>query len=176
MADPFIAEIRIFPYNFAPRNWAFCNGQTLPIAQNTALFSLLGVTYGGDGRTTFALPNFSGRAPLNAGQGPGLSNYSLGQMGGTETVTLSSTQLPAHNHSLACAAANANKPLPANNFPSASIPATQPRNAPSLASSPVTMAAGAIASSGGSQPHSNMQPYLGLSFCIALVGIFPARN
>jgi microcystin-dependent protein len=166
MSDPFLAEIRIFPYNFAPRGWAFCSGQILPIAQNTALFSLLGTTYGGNGQTTFALPNLQDRVAVGFGQGPGLSQYDLGEMGGTETVTLTSQQLPPHTHTLMAASDLATESTPNNTRVLAG--ATIYANAGNL----VTMAqAGA-----SGQPHPNMQPYLVLHFCIAIQGIFPSRN
>lgn len=176
MADPFVAEIRMFGFNFAPRGWGLCQGQLISISQNTALFSLLGTNYGGNGTTNFALPNFVGRAPIHWGQGPGLSDYSIGEALGVETVVLTANQMPAHRHNLGCSTANANKPLPVNNFPSASVPLTQPRNAASLDGSAVTMAAGAVSATGGGQEHSNMQPYLGLTFCIAMQGVFPPRS
>lgn len=175
MADPFIAEIRMFGFNFAPRGWATCNGQIISIAQNTALFSLLGTTYGGDGRVTFQLPNLGGRAPLHEGQGPGLTPRSLGEQGGVSNITLTSAEVPAHTHQLACNSANANKPLPVNNFVSASTPGAQTRNAPALTAG-VTMAAQALSAAGSGQPHNNLQPYLAVNFCICMQGVFPSRN
>ena len=176
MADPFVAEIRIFPFNFAPKGWAFCAGQLLPISQNTALFSLLGTTYGGDGKSTFALPNMQGNAPMHPGQGPGLSLHDLGEMSGTQFVTLLESEIPAHAHFVDRAlAANGDKQGPDGGvFAQAAAgrgtailyheaPATGQINPNSLT---IT---------GGGQPHNNMQPYLTLNFCIALQGVFPAR-
>jgi microcystin-dependent protein len=176
MADQFVAEIRIFPFNFPPTGWAFCNGQLLPISQNTALFSLLGTTYGGNGQSTFALPNLQGRAAMQHGQGPGLSLRSLGEMGGSETVTLLTSEIPSHNHvvnakvtggqadpnGLVWASANAQK-LAANFYAPAKGTGT-------------LMNANASGVTGGSLPHNNMMPYLTLNFCIALQGVFPPRS
>lgn len=174
MSDQFVAEIRIFPFNFAPTGWAMCNGQLLPISQNTALFSLLGTTYGGDGRSTFALPNLQGNAPMFWGQGPGLSFYAEGQEGGTETVTLLQTEMPIHSHQANGASGNG-PTSPANNTWGAGAGRTPP---PTYVdgSSKVTMAGMTVAVAGGSLPHNNMQPYLTLNFCIALQGIFPPRS
>jgi len=158
----------MFGFNFAPRGWARCDGQLLPIAQNTALFSLLGTTYGGDGRTTFALPDLRGRVPIHPGNGPGLSPYQQGQRGGTENVTLIAQQIPAHSHSQPCSSDDPNAGSPVDNVPAAvanPIYATA-ANAAMAATGPV----------GGSQPHTNIQPYLAVYFCIALQGIFPSRN
>jgi len=174
MADPFVAEIRIFPFNFAPRGWAFCDGQLLPLSQNTALFSLLGTTYGGDGKSNFALPDLQGRAPMHPGQGPGLSLHDLGETGGSETVTLLESEIPSHNHTLGAQnialggvvspAGNVlNRPASGNLYDNGS---------PTV----VAMAAEGIAPAGGDQPHNNMQPYLTLNFCIALQGVFPPRT
>ena len=172
MSTPFIGEIRLFPYNFAPRGWAFCNGQILPIAQNTALFSLLGTTYGGNGQTTFALPDLRGRVANGSGQGPGLQNYSLGQVAGEESVTLLTTQLPAHTHPFTppCNTDDPSAGSPKNNFP-ATV-----GNPIYATTTNATMGAGTTGGSGGSQPHDNLQPYLTLNYCIALQGIFPSRN
>lgn len=169
MADPFVAEIRIFPFNFAPKGWAFCNGQLLPISQNTALFSLLGTTYGGDGKSTFALPNLQGRAPMHTGQGPGLSLYNLGQQGGSETVALLESEIPAHTHQTRAVGAFANQPSPANNIwgRSAANPYTAAQTG--------QMSPFALATTGSNEPHNNMQPYLTFYFCIALQGVFPPR-
>lgn len=172
MADPFVAEIRIFPFNFAPRGWAFCNGQLLPLSQNTALFSLLGTTYGGNGMSNFALPDLQGRAPMHPGQGPGLSLHDLGESGGTETVGLLESELPSHNHTFGHGGqALANKMDPVGARPSR---ASQRAYLPTL-SNPTTLSASAVAVSGASQPHNNMQPYLTLQFCIALQGVYPPR-
>jgi microcystin-dependent protein len=172
MADPFIAEIRIFGFNFAPRFWAFCDGQILSIAQNTALFSLLGTTYGGNGQSTFALPDMRGSAPMFFGQGPGLSLRDLGERAGMETVTLVTSEIPAHQHTLAGLNQPANSTSPAGNV----LARSSGGAAYSTASNPVNMNAQAIDVAGGSQPHNNMMPYLTLNFCIALAGIFPPRQ
>jgi microcystin-dependent protein len=179
---PYIGEIRIFAFNFAPRGWAFAQGQILPISQNTALFSILGTTYGGNGTTTFALPNMSGYAPLNQGQGPGLSFYSLGETNGTTTETLLLTELPNHSHGLNFAVANpANAAqsvgTPANNaFLATSGPAFAYTAPPITPGTLVNFAPTAIGFTGGGQPHENRQPYLTLNYCVALQGIFPPRN
>lgn len=176
MADPFIAEIRMFGCNFAPRGWAFCDGQLLPISQNTALFSLLGTTYGGDGRSTFALPNLQGRAAIFSGQGPGLSQRSIGETGGAQTVTLQITEMPLHSHTVngktVGGAAN-----PANMVWGTSNAAKAAANfyAP-VAASPVNMNPNALANSGGNQPHNNLMPYNTVYFNIALQGVYPSRN
>ena len=174
MSDPFVAEIRIFPFNFAPKGWAFCNGQILPLSQNTALFSLLGTTYGGDGKSTFALPNLQGSAPTHQGQGPGLSDYFVGQSGGTETVTLLQTEMPIHAHQ-ASGASGSGPVSPANNTWGAGAGRTPPPTYVN-GSSNVSMAGMTVAIAGGSLPHNNMQPYLTLNFCIALQGIYPPRS
>jgi microcystin-dependent protein len=174
MADPFVAEIRIFPFNFAPKGWAWCDGQLLPISQNTALFSLLGTTYGGNGKSNFALPDLQGRAPMHPGQGPGLSLHDLGETGGSETVTLLESEIPSHSHSLGAqnialggvtsgAGAVLNRPASGNLYD-----ATSPQLVP--------MAPEALAPAGGDQPHNNLQPYLTFYFCIALQGVFPPRG
>lgn len=174
MSEPFLGEIRMTGWNFASRGWALCNGQLMSIAQNTALFSLLGTTYGGDGITTFALPNLQGRVPIHQGQGPGLTNRTMGEMGGTETVTLIQTQMPAHTHAVN-ASQNAN-----NTSPSAAFPGNDSRGTPAniynSAPDGTVMNPAMISPSGGNQPHENMQPYLCVSFMIALEGIFPSRN
>jgi microcystin-dependent protein len=171
MSDPFLGELKLFPYNFAPRGWAFCNGQILSIAQNTALFSLLGTTYGGNGQTTFALPDLRGRVPISAGQGPGLSNYSLGQVGGTETETLLIQQMPMHTHLVQASTGDATTSQPGGN-----VLAAVGGGAYAAPPTDATMAPNMIATSGGSQPHNNVSPYLTLNWCIALAGIFPSRN
>jgi microcystin-dependent protein len=170
--DPFVAEVRIFPFNFAPRGWAFCNGQLLPISQNTALFSLLGTTYGGDGKSNFGLPNMQGNAPMHPGQGPGLSLYDLGEMGGSETVTLLQSEIPSHTHSVNGATVdNADSNIPTNkNIGKAS---TKVFN---TTGTPVQMNVNTIGIAGGSQPHNNMMPYLTLNFCIAMQGVYPPRT
>jgi microcystin-dependent protein len=177
MADPFVAEIRIFPFNFAPKGWAFCNGQILPLSQNTALFSLLGTTYGGDGKSTFALPNMEGNAPLHPGQGPGLSLYDLGQTGGSQTITLLDTEMPIHTHNVMVGtqdAADNQVPGPTKILgKSAGAFAYVPGSpAPTLKQMDFNM----IGPQGGGLPHNNLQPFLTLSFCIALQGVFPPRT
>lgn len=173
MSEPFIAEVRIFAFSFAPRGWAFCNGQLLPIAQNTALFSLIGTTYGGDGRTTMGLPNLEARAPMHPGRGPGLTQRRLGESGGASTVTLSQDQLPSHSHAL-----NANLiDLGDTNIPDAGVTFAQSAGGALYQSSSDTqLAPDALSSTGGSQAHNNLQPYLTVSFCIALVGLYPSRS
>ena len=173
MADQFVAEIRIFPFNFAPQGWAFCNGQLIPISQNTALFSLLGTMYGGDGKATFALPDLQGRAPLMPGQGPGLSLYVTGEQAGESSVTLLTTEIPAHSHVPQCAAAG-NQSGPGNNVWASAGFGRPPQYA--IPTNPVSMASSAIGPAGGNLPHNNMMPFLALNFCIALQGIFPARS
>lgn len=169
MADPFVAEVRIFGFNFPPTGWAFCNGQLLPISQNTALFSLLGTTYGGDGKSTFALPDLQGAAAMHPGQGPGLSLRDLGETGGSDTISLVTAEIPAHSHGLQA-------------FPSAEV--ANPTATRGWGNAPMyqapsgnfgAMAAETIAPAGGGLPHNNLQPYLTLNFCIALQGVFPSR-
>ena len=167
MSTPFIGQIRMFGFNFAPRGWAQCNGQTLTIAQNTALFSLLGTTYGGNGQTTFALPNLQGRTPLHSGSGPGLSLRTLGQQGGSEAVTLATTQLPVHTHAPAASNAAPTVGPPAGNFWAQGRYSTTGNAA---------MLHADIGNTGGGQGHENRSPYLVVNFCIALTGIFPTRN
>ncbi len=174
MADPFVAEIRIFPFGFPPRGWAWCNGQLQAISQNTALFSLLGTTYGGDGKVTFALPNLQGRAPMHPGQGPGLSLHDLGETGGSETVTLLESEIPSHTHTLTADPNVAETPDPAaNSLARASgVNVYQTNTNQNL----VSMSDSLVAPAGGDQPHNNLQPYLTLYFCIALQGVFPPRT
>ena len=174
-----IAEIRMFAGNFAPRNWAFCQGQLLSISQNTALFSILGTTYGGNGQTTFALPDFRGRVAVGTGQGPGLSNISLGEMAGAETHTMIINEMPAHGHQVAANANNANDSLPANAFPAAAIIPTDSNKSVSdynTATDGTLMNQAMIKPTGGNQPFSIRQPYLGMNYIICLFGIFPSRN
>ena len=166
-----IGEIRMFAGNFAPRSWAFCNGQLLSIAQNTALFSILGTTYGGNGQTTFGLPDLRGRVPVSSGQGPGLSSYTLGEQGGVEAVTLLSTQIPAHTHGIGANSGLGTQAAPGN---TRYIAASDRRDNQFADSSNTSLAP--TTSAGGSQPHSNLQPYLTVNFIIALQGIFPSRN
>ncbi len=172
MSDPFVAEIRIFAGNFAPTGWAFCNGQVLPIAQNTALFSLLGTTYGGNGSSNFALPNLQDRFPMQPGVGPGLSPRVLGEQDGSSTVTLLNSEIASHSHALQAAAAGDIA------TPSAAVvpAATGGELVYGVPSDPVPMAGETLGPAGSSQPHQNRQPYLALSFIIALQGIFPPRN
>jgi microcystin-dependent protein len=174
MADQFVAEIRILPFNFAPQGWAWCDGQLLPLSQNTALFSLLGTTYGGNGQSTFGLPNLQGRAPMHPGQGPGLSLHDLGETGGSETVTLLESEIPSHSHAMRAStdAANVQTPTPS---------VTLTRSSGGTAYSPTTtglvaMSDQALAPAGGDLPHNNLQPYLTFYFAIALQGIFPPRG
>jgi microcystin-dependent protein len=168
MASPFLGQIQPFGFNFAPRGWAMCNGQILSIAQNTALFSLLGTTYGGNGQTTFALPDLRSRVPIHMGQGPGLSQYVLGQVAGDETVTLSTAQIPPHQHGVGATGTFTTK------NPGGQVPA--PGGAYGSPPDETTMEANMVRPTGGGQPHTNIQPYLTLNFCIALEGIFPSRN
>jgi microcystin-dependent protein len=174
MSNPFVAEIRIFAGNFAPTGWALCDGQLLPISQNTALFSLLGTTYGGDGRTNFALPNLQGSAPLDAGQGPGLSLRDLGEFGGEQTVTLLQTEMATHKHS-AQSVATSGQAAPDNNNWGAAGFGRPPLYAPTSANN-VQMNPFATSIAGGNLPHNNMPPFLGLTFIIALQGVFPPRS
>jgi microcystin-dependent protein len=174
MADPFVAEIRIFPFNFAPKGWAFCNGQILPLSQNTALFSLLGTTYGGDGKSNFALPDLQGAVPLHVGgnqPGPGLSTYDLGQSGGTDTVTLLTTETPVHTHSVTAQTIDQGDnriPGPTLNLGNTQMYSTAAPNA--------TLDPSAVSIVGSGQPHNNLMPYLTLNFCIALQGVYPPRT
>jgi microcystin-dependent protein len=172
MADPFVAEIRIFPFNFAPKGWAWCDGQLLPLSQNTALFSLLGTTYGGNGKSNFALPDLQGRAPMHPGQGPGLSLHDLGETGGSETVTLLESEIPAHAHTLKVSLNPADSPNPAGAY----MAGPGNDNIYGAAANLVSMAPEALAPAGGDQPHNNMQPYLTFYFNIALQGVFPPRG
>jgi len=166
--DPFVGEIRLFPGNFAPKGWAFCNGQLLPIAQNTALFSLLGTNYGGDGRSNFGLPNLQGNAAMFWGQGPGLSLHSIGEIGGTSTVTLQNSELPSHGHTIQ-GTSDASQSNPSNAVGLGAVGIYGP------APAKVAMGNNVIGLTGGNQPHNNRQPYLGLNFIIALQGVFPPR-
>lgn len=173
--DPFVAEIRILPFNFPPKGWAFCDGQLLPLSQNTALFSLLGTTYGGDGKSTFALPDLQGSAAMHPGQGPGLSLRDLGEIGGAETVTLLISEMPFHTHQVQGFQTVEGDQL-GPNANGQSLLAKSSNGALYNAAGPVvTMAPQSLAPAGGSLPHNNMQPYLTLNFCIALQGVFPAR-
>jgi microcystin-dependent protein len=173
MADPFVAEIRIFPFNFAPKGWAWCDGQLLPLSQNTALFSLLGTTYGGNGKSNFALPDLQGRAPMHPGQGPGLSLHDLGETGGSETVSLLESEIPAHSHALRAATQDPGDvftPTPATSLGQASLYQT------TVNSNLALMSGNTLAPAGGDAPHNNLMPYLTFYFCIALQGVFPPRG
>lgn len=172
MADPFLAEIRIFPFNFAPKGWAWCNGQLLPLSQNTALFSLLGTTYGGNGMSNFALPDLQGRAPMHPGQGPGLSLHDLGETGGSETTTLLESEIPSHSHGVMASVVNSQVITPTGAATGRGNPT--PIYAASL--SGVAMGQNSLTPAGGNQPHNNMMPYLTFYFNIALQGVFPPRT
>ena len=175
MSEPFTAEIRIFAGNFAPRSWAFCDGQLLPVDQNTALFSLIGTTYGGDGRTTTALPDLRGRAPMHPGRGPGLTTRRLGQRVGTETVTLTEAQIPSHSHTARAATGRANVTTPtsdsalARSLGGAAYQSDATTNLVDLASE-------TLSTTGGGQAHTNQQPFLTINFIIALQGLYPSRS
>ncbi|HEY2830310.1 MAG TPA: tail fiber protein [Thermoanaerobaculia bacterium] len=170
--DPFVAEIRIFPFNFAPKGWAFCDGQILPLSQNTALFSLLGTTYGGDGKSNFALPNMQGNAPMHPGQGPGLSLHDLGETGGSETVSLLESEIPSHSHGFNVSTQDALD----SNATAELLAKGAAIGQYAVPGAIVQMAPNALAPAGGDQPHNNLQPYLTLNFCIALQGVFPPRT
>lgn len=173
MSSPYVGEIRMFAGSFAPAGWAFCNGQLMAISENDTLFTLIGTTYGGDGQSTFGLPDLQGRVPIHAGQGPGITqNYQLGEKAGVESVTLGIQQIPVHNHALVASAAAGSSSSPANNVLAASNTVSMYKagtpNAP--------MNAAMIGTAGGSQPHDNFQPYLCVSFIISLFGVFPNQN
>ena len=177
--DPFVAEIRIFGCNFAPTGWAQCSGQILPISQNTALFSLLGTTYGGNGQSNFALPNLQGRAAMHVGNnppGPGLSLRDLGEMSGTETVTLLPTEMPVHTHVISTRVATGTNALPAGNVWGTVSTRRPALNFYSLGASTRTMGLQAISSAGSNLPHNNLMPYLVLNYCIAMQGVYPPRS
>jgi microcystin-dependent protein len=173
VSDQFLAEIRVFPFNFAPTGWATCDGQLLPISQNTALFSLLGTTYGGDGKTTFALPDIDGRAVMQPGQGPGLSLHDLGEEGGEMSVTLLQSEMPVHSHSISASQADGGDRSPANERFAVGTGGIEMFAAPGALTQ---LAQQTWTPAGGSEPHNNLQPYLTLNFCIALQGIFPPRG
>jgi microcystin-dependent protein len=176
MSNPFVAEVRIFTGNFAPKGWALCDGQLMAISQNTALFSLLGTTYGGDGKSTFALPDLQGSAPMQAGQGPGLSLRDLGETAGEQTVTLLQTEMPAHSHS-AQGSSGSNQTTPAGNaWASGAKLGGGNLYFPSTPASNVQMSPFGTSIAGGNLPHNNMMPFLGLTFIIALQGVFPPRS
>src|SRR4051812_33397 len=176
MADPFVAEVRIFPFNFAPKGWAFCDGQILPLSQNTALFSLLGTTYGGGGKSNFSLPNVQGNAGMHPGQGPGLSLHDLRGTGGSETVSLLESEIPSHSHTARASNQQGDVQQPTSTTslarPNGAVPYVPGTPTPPL----VAMADQSLAPAGGDQPHNNMQPYLTLNFCIALQGVYPPRT
>ncbi len=174
MSEPFIAEVRIFAGNFAPRGWAFCSGQLLPISQNTALFSLIGTTYGGDGRTTTGLPDLQGRAPMHPGRGPGLTSRRLGERGGTTEVTLTEAKMPSHNHSMRASTSLGEGSDPTGG--NSALARTPGGNAYADANNLVPLADAILPPTGGGQPHNNEQSYLTLNFIIALLGVFPSRS
>ncbi|HAV35431.1 MAG TPA: phage tail protein [Massilia sp.] len=173
MSDPFLAEIRIFATDWAPQGWAQCNGQLMPVVQNTALFSLLGTMYGGDGKTNFALPNLQRRVPLQSGLGPGLSSHVVGEMGGSATVTLLQNQMPMHTHQLMHSGGTASAATP---DPSLALARTASAQLYTTTGTATPATPQALGPAGASTPHNNMQPYLALNFCIALQGIFPPRS
>ena len=179
MATPFLGAISMISFNFPPKGWAFCNGQILPINQNQALFSLLGTTYGGNGTQTFQLPDLQNQVPIHFGQGPGLSNYTQGQAGGTETVTLTTTTIPTHTHTLNVTTTNATAAAIASNLLPA-VPTVASATFYAVSGSPSletqNLASTSVSTAGGSQPHNNLMPSLCINFVIALQGIFPSRN
>lgn len=170
MADPYLGQITMFAGGFAPRGWAFCNGQLLQISQHTALFSILGTIYGGDGRVTFGLPNLQGRLPMHWGHGPGLSTRQIGEWGGSETVTLTSSQLPSHTHTVSAGESTSHSTPDGSVFPGEAVIWTAGTG------SPVAMDAAAIGDSGGGQAHTNLQPYTTMQFIIATLGVYPPRE
>lgn len=173
--DPFVAEIRIFPFNFAPKGWAWCDGQLLPLSQNTALFSLLGTTYGGNGKSNFALPDLQGRAPMHPGQGPGLSLHDLGETGGSETVSLLESEIPSHSHGLRATVEDGTQgSLTPGITVATSVGGMLYQS--NTSGNTVEMNPSALAPAGGDQPHNNLMPYLTFYFCIALQGVFPPRG
>ncbi len=174
MSDPFIAEIRIFGFNFAPNGWAMCNGQLMPLSQNTALFSLLGTMYGGDGKSTFALPDLQSASPLHHGQGPGLSQRDQGTTGGAEFVTLLESEIPLHTHQMRATTSPADVSSPTTTTPLARSTGKAVYAASGVGNAPLSPTA--VSPTGGAQPHTNLMPYLVLNFCIALQGIFPPRT
>lgn len=173
MSEPFLAEVRMVGFNFAPRGWAFCDGQILPINQNQSMYSLLGTTYGGDGRTSFALPDLRGRTPIHVGRSNGGQHHTEGQKSGEETHTLSANEMPMHDHVLQAAPTNSTTNSPGGNYLAQALNLYVPgsQNPPS-----VQLRAGTVLNVGGGQAHENMQPYIALNFCIALQGLFPSRN
>jgi microcystin-dependent protein len=171
MSEPFLAEVRVMGFNFAPRGWAFCDGQILPINQNQSLYSLLGTTYGGDGRTSFALPDLRGRTPIHTGRSNGGGDHTLGQKSGEETHTLAANEMPQHTHSLKGSSSPA-----ASNEPSGRVVGDNQGLIYHAFATPTPMAPNAVTHVGGGQAHENMQPYIAVNFCIALRGLFPSRN
>jgi microcystin-dependent protein len=182
MTDQFVAEIRIFPFNFAPKGWAMCAGQLIPISQNTALFSLLGTTYGGDGKSTFALPNLQGRVPIQQGQGPGLSLYDLGQVAGEEAVTLLQTEMPQHNHGFSASTAQGSTASSNGGQLAKGLAGSKTQSnvgnlySTALGNATTPLSPTAMGLTGGNLPHNNLMPYLTLNYCIALQGIYPPRS
>lgn len=176
MSNPFVAEIRLVGFNFAPLGWALCDGQILPISQNTALFSLLGTIYGGNGINNFALPNLQSRTPIGAGQGPGLSLYDLGEETGSETVTLQTTEMPSHTHGLQGTTTTATTTDPTGNLFAVTNATSRINKLYANSANTTPMAATVLSAAGGSLPHNNLQPYLTMNYIIALQGIFPARS
>jgi microcystin-dependent protein len=176
--EPYIGEIMMWGGNFAPRGWAFCNGQVLSIAQNSALFSILGNAYGGDGQTTFALPDLRGRVPMHWGDGPGLTPRTLGEAAGSEAVTLLSTQMPAHNHTLNASGANADSDSPQGGLLAQSFDQGNNQSVSTYrgGNPDVTLSPLSVGSAGGTQPHDNVQPFRCVTFVIALEGIYPSRS
>ncbi|NOU96905.1 phage tail protein [Paenibacillus sp. LMG 31456] len=175
MADPFVGEIRMFTGNFVPKGWALCNGQLMSISQNTALFSLLGTNYGGDGKSTFALPDLQGRAPMHQGQGAGLTEHQVGEAGGQETVSLIASEIPAHKHELQYGVSTTSKDSPSGALWT-DVKGHRPGQAYASGNSLTPMSAGAIQTTGNNAPHNNMQPYLAVTFIIALQGVYPPRS
>jgi microcystin-dependent protein len=175
MANPFVGEILLVGFNFAPNAFAVCAGQLLSISQNTALFSLLGTTYGGDGKTTFALPDLQGRIPIHAGQGPGMQDYILGESDGSETVTLLTTEMPAHTHAVNCSGAPGGVTTPVGGVPARATAGTTPY-APAGSALSQQMSLSTAQPSGGNLPHNNIMPYQALLWVISMQGVFPARN
>lgn len=171
MGQPFVGEIRMFGGNFAPAGWAFCSGQLMPISENDTLFTLIGTTYGGDGQQTFGLPDLQGRLPMHMGSGAGLSTRVIGENGGVETVTLTTQQIPIHNHAPLAVAGNGNQATPQNGVWAGAAASSYSSSAPNLAMNPSL-----VGGAGGSQPHENLMPYLAISFIISLFGVFPQQN
>ena len=174
MSSPFIGEIRMFGGNFAPAGWAFCDGQLMPISENDALFTLIGTTYGGDGQETFGIPDLRGRLPMHAGTGPGLSTRTIGENGGVESVTLTTQQIPTHNHAPLAVSGNGNQSTPQNGVWAGVTTSIYTSNPPDPVNNAFKNTLGGIA--GGSQPHDNLMPYLAISFIISLFGVFPTQN